>query len=563
MTRKFRDLNYKNKLIVIVMFTSSVVVLLATSSYIAKDLITLRSTMVEKLLTIARIIGKNSTASLAFDDHKSGKDLLEGLNSEPHILSAVIYESDGELFAHYSSAKAGVYTPENQRPENRYHYFYNSKNLSKDRASVYEFKDNHLHVFHIISLDNEEIGAIYIEHDLEELNSRVKWYVGIGIIVLLMSLCIGYFISSKLQHLISGPILELARTMNEISNSKDYSLRVQKYSNDEMGILIDGFNDMLRQIKDRDEELEKYSQTLEENVALRTTELQHATERAYVMAQHAESANLAKSAFLANMSHELRTPLNAIIGFSEVLIDKHFGDLNETQIEYTNDILSSGKHLLSLVQDILDLSKVEAGREEMVLSEFNMKELLKKSLTMVKEKAMKHGIDLSIKTNEIPELVIADERKIKQVVFNLLSNAVKFTPNGGSVDISSEVIGIHNLHADVPIEFKEDVLATLKENHKDYIKVSIADNGKGIKSGSLKEIFNPFQQEDSSTSRQYGGTGLGLSLTKKILELHKGTIWVESVVNKGSIFTFVVPLTYESKDYFVDTADGNSNKIIS
>jgi signal transduction histidine kinase len=331
--------------------------------------------------------------------------------------------------------------------------------------------------------------------------------------------------------------------MKEITDNKNYSIRVKEWGKDEIGTLIENFNEMLTQIHARDEELEEHRKNLEEQVAIRTEEFREATERACTMAQQAEAANLAKSEFLANMSHELRTPLNAIIGFSEVLVDKHFGELNETQEEYTHDILSSGKHLLSLIQDILDLSKVESGMMELDPSEFNINVLLKGSLTMIKEKASKKDTQLFTELVDITEPIFADERKIKQITFNLLSNALKFTPDGGSIHINTEVIERHWLQDHVPASFREDILPNIEDHHQKYLKVSVTDTGIGIKCESLKKIFNPFQQEDTSTSRKYGGTGLGLCLTKKFLELHKGGIWVESQVGNGSIFTYILPFS--------------------
>lgn len=234
----------------------------------------------------------------------------------------------------------------------------------------------------------------------------------------------------------------------------------------------------------------------------------------------AESANKAKSDFLANMSHELRTPLNAIIGFSEMLEDQIFGELNEKQKKYVNNVLTSGYHLLALINDILDLSKVESGKLELELSNVSIKNLLENSLVMIKEKALKHRINLDIDIpKEISELEItADERKIKQIMFNILSNAVKFTPDGGVINVN----------------------ANCKESE---IIISVADTGIGIKPEDQKRIFREFEQLDSSYSKTQEGTGLGLALTKRLVELHGGYIWVESEgEGKGSTFTFAIPI---------------------
>ena len=253
----------------------------------------------------------------------------------------------------------------------------------------------------------------------------------------------------------------------------------------------------------------------------------------------AETANVAKSEFLANMSHELRTPMNHIIGFSELIIDKSVGELNETQEEYLGDVLKSSKHLLSLINDILDLSKVEAGKLELELSDVDLKTLLENSLPMIKEKAIKSGIELSIVIDSLPVSIAADERKLKQIVYNLLSNAVKFTPDGGRVTIAAAMID-SNERKKLDMRISENTKLKVKE---EIIKISVADSGIGLKSDDLERVFNPFEQAEGSAKRNYQGTGLGLSLTRRLVELHGGIIWAESEgEGMGSSFCFLIPV---------------------
>jgi GAF domain-containing protein len=228
-----------------------------------------------------------------------------------------------------------------------------------------------------------------------------------------------------------------------------------------------------------------------------------------------EAANQHKSEFLANMSHELRTPLNAIIGFSEVLGERLFGELNEKQAEYTDDILTSGRHLLSLINEILDLSKIEAGRMELELATFDLALAIENARTFVRERAIKHGINLDVTVDERLGDLVGDERKIKQVLLNLLSNAVKFTPEGGR-------IGINAKQADGAVE------------------ISVSDTGIGIAPEDQPKIFEEFRQVGSDNAKKVEGTGLGLTLAKKFVELHGGRIWVTSEVGKGSTFTFTL-----------------------
>ena len=232
----------------------------------------------------------------------------------------------------------------------------------------------------------------------------------------------------------------------------------------------------------------------------------------------ADAANCAKSDFLANMSHELRTPLNAIIGFAEVLQDQFFGQLNEKQRQYVDNINTSGRHLLGLINDILDLSKVEAGKMELDPESLALKkDVLEASLTLLQEKALKHNINLSLDVSPQADItIVADLKKLKQIMFNLLSNAVKFTPDGGGVEVSAKQAA-------------------------DFIEISVKDTGIGIKPADLSKLFQTFSQIESSYTKTVEGTGLGLALTKKLVELHGGKIWVESEFGKGSKFIFIIP----------------------
>jgi signal transduction histidine kinase len=231
-----------------------------------------------------------------------------------------------------------------------------------------------------------------------------------------------------------------------------------------------------------------------------------------------EAASQHKSEFLANMSHELRTPLNAIIGFSEVLSDRMFGELNEKQEEYLKDIYASGTHLLSLINDILDLSKIEAGRMELELTEFHLPTALDNAIVLVRERAARHGISLHKSIDERLGQIQADERKVRQVALNLLSNAIKFTPEGGRIDVAA-----------VP---------------KDgFVEISVSDTGVGIAPEDQEKVFEEFRQVGTA-AKKVEGTGLGLTLCRKFVELHGGQIWVKSELGTGSTFTFTIPVRH-------------------
>jgi signal transduction histidine kinase len=275
-----------------------------------------------------------------------------------------------------------------------------------------------------------------------------------------------------------------------------YDERIQLDRKDELGALAAAFNQMA-------ERVQELITGLERRVAERTRAL--------------EVASKHKSEFLANMSHELRTPLNAIVGFSQVLKQKLFGEVNEKQDEYLDDILSSADHLLALINDILDLSKVEAGQVELERGLFSLREALERGMVMMRERATRTGVHLELSLDPAVDLVHGDERRIRQVVFNLLSNAVKFTPAGGQVDVSAQRVD-------------------------GEVLVAVRDTGHGIDVDDQARIFEEFQQAKATNGERPEGTGLGLALSKRLVELHGGRIWVESEPGKGSTFTFTLPV---------------------
>jgi signal transduction histidine kinase len=306
--------------------------------------------------------------------------------------------------------------------------------------------------------------------------------VGFGAASIALALVLGYAISWSLI----GPVRQMEARLSEIA-AGDFSHPVEVPNRDELGVLAADVNRMSQKLG------QLYGQL--------------------------ETANRHKSQFLASMSHELRTPLNAIIGFSQVLQEQLFGELNARQQRYVQHIGGSGRHLLSLINDILDLSKVEAGRMELELGPVSLCEVLENGMTMLRDRAIRHGIELNLVVDPGIACVEADERKVKQIVFNLLSNAVKFTPDGGRVDVV--------LHAAVG----------------EPVQISVHDTGPGIAPEDHERIFEEFVQVGRGATTPPEGTGLGLSLVKKFVELHAGRIWVESQPGAGSTFTFTLPLS--------------------
>jgi len=348
---------------------------------------------------------------------------------------------------------------------------------------------------------------------------------------------------------------------------KDGTLRwvqdtlVPKYDQQRRLVAYDGLVIDITERRSAEESVKKYSDKLEEKVRERTKELEQKSLEIERARSEAEAANKAKSDFLANMSHELRTPLNSILGFSEVLQDGLHGPINEKQKGYLDYIHSSGNHLLAIINDILDLAKVESGMLELQVTRVTLAAVLQDAMTMLKEKAMKHRIAmaLAIEPGATIEINI-DERKLKQIIFNLLSNAVKFTPDGGSVRVAARRVrsgefGVGSGGKDSSelgargFERKSiySELRTLNtELDVDFIEISVADTGIGIKPEDLNKLFKPFSQLESAYTKTYEGTGLGLDLTKRLVEFLGGRIRVESEFNKGSTFTFVIPIQVET-----------------
>ncbi len=533
-----KNLSIRAKITLIIMITSTIVLLAATFAFVLNDFFSVKKDITEHLKSIARIIANNCTAAIEFNDNQTAMEILSSMENEKSIACAILYNEKGFKFAEYRNRNLYSRIAED------------AEMLPLNWRGMWDevkLEGNYFVAFQKIYLDGKIIGALKIRYTLSEMKKRIVGYLFIALVVFFVSIFIAYVIATRIQGVISTPIIKTTQTIRSITDSRDYSLRVETGIDrkDEIGVLVRSFNEMIARIQARDRELEAHREHLEEIVKQRTRDLEATSKKALQMARQAKAASLAKTTFLANMSHELRTPLNAIIGFSEVLLEKHYGEINRIQEEYINDILHSARHLLSLIDDILDLSKIEVGKMEIHKDYVNFRELVERSLIMIKQKAIKHGIRITTVVENIPEIVLIDEKKMKQVLFNLLTNAAKFTPDGGNIDIHVCQVDFQWIKNNVPPRFKEDVFKVINNEIKQYIKVTVKDTGVGIAPESIKKIFEPFQQEDSSTSRRFGGTGLGLSLSAEIIRLHGGAIWAISTPGQGSEFTFIIPVEEE------------------
>jgi two-component system, NtrC family, sensor kinase len=348
---------------------------------------------------------------------------------------------------------------------------------------------------------------VFVEEPLSEAFAPIQASIWRTMTLLIVFLLVAIVTSVLLARNLARPIEAIQVAAAKIG-SGSLDQRIEATSRDELGALADEFNRMAAQ-------LQASHAGLEQQVQERTSELASAVAELDEKTRQLEAASRHKSEFLANMSHELRTPLNAISGFSQVLRKQLFGQINEKQAEYLDDILDSSRHLQSLIDDVLDLSKVEAGQIDLHVAPFSLPEALERGVVIVRERATREGVHVSMSSEPGVQTVVGDERRIVQVIFNLLSNAVKFTPPGGTVDVTAA-------------------------RRDGEVRVSVTDTGPGIAPEDQDRIFEEFQQADAG-KEQPDGTGLGLALSKRLVELHGGRIWVDSEHGKGSTFVFTLP----------------------
>ncbi len=661
-----RKLNIRNKLMAIIMLVSSTGVCLAGCIFISSSVYTQRENLKNELISLAGVIGNNCKVILEFNFPEDAGKVLSSLEARHSIVFAGIYNADDEVLSTYGRSTAGEIAP---TPD------------TEEDSQI--FANGCLHVFHYVLLNEKVIGAIYLQDNMSEITKHIIRDVFVLILTVIITLIATYILSSRLQRIISGPILSLADIAGNVSEKKDYSIRANKESEDEVGTLIDSFNDMLVEIEKRDssirqseerfrtlmeqaadafflhdmqgrilevnqcacdslgytrdellemsvldiearyvtleqlkplwdslapkkpvtiegehkrkdgklfpvevrlglletkgqqevlalvrditerklaeEELTQHREHLEDKVTERTLELAVAIEAAEKARQSSDTANRAKSEFLANMSHELRTPLNAILGFSQIM-DRD-PDLTLNQKESLTTITRSGEHLLDLINDVLEISKIEAGRVMMDETEFDLTLMLDALRSMFYFRTSEKHIALNFECNpDVPRYIRTDARRLRQVLMNLLSNAVKFTMQGSVTlrcscqsSVISDQIGTetekrgNGEEAERPDDGRQmtDSSGQPQQTTDDgqrTLQFEIEDTGPGIEAEEMDELFEPFRQTKSGKGAQEG-TGLGLPISRKFVHLMGGDISVSSKVGHSSIFSFNIPVS--------------------
>ncbi len=476
----FKDMPIRKKLVRIIFLITSVVLLVTCITFFIYEFYAFRKTTTEKLSIIGKIIAANSTAALAFENPDDAKEILAALKTEPHIVAAALYDSEGKLFSQYADGNTSDSLP------------------ARPGTEGYFFVQSHLEGFQPVMLETRHLGTLYLKSDLGAMYERLRLYGVIAGLVIVLSFLLAYLLSSFLQKSISTPILALADTAKVISNKKDFSVRAVKAGNDEVGSLTDAFNNMLAQIEDQNAALNEFNLNLEHKVTERTTQL--------------ELANRELESFSYSISHDLRAPLRGIIGFATMLEEDYGEKLDAEGRRITSVIKNNTLKMGRLIDDLLAFSRM--GRQDIRKTNISTAVMVNEVIQDIVPEGHKGRLKWTI--HDLPDMN-GDINAMRQVWINLVSNAVKYSANKEQpqIEIGNKSTG---------------------EETTFYIK----DNGVGFDEKYKDKLFKVFQRLHSPD--EFEGTGVGLAIVEKIISKHGGRVWAEAEENKGACFSFSLPI---------------------